>query len=257
MGYRIRYTKILTLRAWHPAFLGAVAGQVPVPAGTNLSLQERQDYLGYDLRRYLDIRPLPGAPDVVLRYGLRWAPNTQGGWLLGPDTFTVTDPLVRLTLGVYLRDPDFAARTDFGTPSLSGRVFHLTNAKLPLAATVDLTNGTGLQDSHFLPAGGYTVRFDQQPPGATATVQVRDPLGPGNPVRKTLSFPATNPPQTSYTLDLGDLPAAVYRFTSPQINSGNAVVGIRRAAPLLGIVTLQLADWIGSTFDIHFQPTNP
>ena len=108
MGFRIAYTKLFTLRAWHPDYLGTVSSAVPVPAGTTLTLQERQDYLGYDVRDYLDIRPLPGAPDVVDRYGLRWVRNTQGGWLLARDTFTITDPSVRLTLGVYLRDPAFA-----------------------------------------------------------------------------------------------------------------------------------------------------
>ena len=101
------------------------------------------------------------------------------------------------------------------------------------------------------------MRLDQTVPGTATTIQVRDPLRFGNPVLRTLSLPATEPGVTTYDLDLQDFPAGVYRFTGGNVAPVTLAVGVARQPDLLGLISLQLADWIGAAFDLHFQSLNP
>ena len=257
MGFRIGYTQLLTLRCWHPDFLGAVAGQVPVtPPAAGLTDQAREDYLAYDVRRLLDIRPTPVGRALLRRYGLRWVPSTQGGWLVVRDTFSVSDPAVRLQLGVYLRSPGFAAATNFGTGSLEGRRFHLTNATAAPATQLNLTTGN-LRDVHFFPSRGWQVTLPQLTPGTDGQVLLRDPLLAGNPVLRTLDLAGGPAGTDTYSFPIDGLPAGFYRFTGTNIDNVNLLLGFTEDPALLGVISLRLADWNGAAYDLHFQSANP
>ena len=256
MGFRIGYTKLLTLRCWHPDYLGSVAAQVPIAPATPLSVTERNDYLAYDLRPLLELRPTAPGEATLARYGLIWTPSTQGGWLLARDTFSTTDPTVRLQLGVYLRDPGFAGNTDFGIPSKEGRLFHLTNANAAAATEFDLTGGN-LRSVHYYDSSPPVVRLDQLTPGTDGQVLLRDPLLSGNPVLETFAVSGGEPATANYQLDLRNRPPGLYRFTGTNISNQTLAVGYTSDPALLGLVELQLADWAGSSFDLHFQSSNP
>ncbi|MCP9234664.1 hypothetical protein [Lewinella sp. JB7] len=256
MGFRIGYQKLLTLRCWHPDYLGAVASLVPVAATDPLSVSERNDYLSYDVRTLLDVRPTPAGEATLTRRGLQWKTSTFGGWMLAKDTYAETDPAVRLQLGVYLRDPRFAATTDFGVTTLEGRLFHLTNATAPASPTFELTGGN-LRSVHYVDSQSTHVRLPQVTAGTDGQVLVRDPLLAGNPVLRTVDVAGAAPDPTTYTLDLSDLPAGLYRFTGPNITNVNLLVGFRRDPALLGVIDLRLADWSGAAYDLRFQSSNP
>ena len=258
MGFQITYQKLLTLRCWHPDFLGSVADQVPIApaAAPTLTLAERGDYLAYDVRQLLDIRPTLAGKELLRRTGLVWTPSTFGGWLLSKDTYVEADPAVRLQLGIYLRDPSFAAATNFGVPSVAGRLFHLSNANDAVSATHELTGGD-LRAVHYVDSRDFQLSLPQVTSGEDSTVEVRDPLLTGNPVLRTIPVPAAAPDPHNYTLDLSDLPAGLYLFTGPNVTDATLLVGFTRDPALLGIIDLRLADWSGAALDIHFQSSNP
>lgn len=259
MGFRIAYTKLLTLRCWHPDYLGSVAGIVPaapVPTATDSKLTEINDYLSYDVRELLNIRPTEAGQALLKHRGLIWTPSTFGGWLLARDTFLEADPAVRLQLGVYLRDPGFAANTDLGVSSVEGRRFHLSNANEAAAPVLELTGGD-LRDVHYVDSRSHLLRLPQLTPDTAGQVLVRDPLLTGNPVLRTVEVVAADPDPHHYTLDLTGLPAGLYRFTGTNIDNTNVLVGFARDPALLGVIDLRLADWSGAAFDLRFQSSNP
>jgi hypothetical protein len=258
MGFQITYQKLLTLRCWHPDFLGSVADQVPIApaAAPTLTLTERGDYLAYDVRQLLDIRPTPAGHQLLSRTGLIWKASTFGGWLLAKDTYLEADPAVRLQLGIYLRDPQFAAATNFGVPSVAGRLFHLSNANAAVSNPHELTGGD-LRAVHYVDSRDFQLRLPQVTSATDSTVEVRDPLLTGNPILRTIAVVAAAPDPDRYTLDLSDLPAGLYRFTGSNVTNVNLLVGFTRDPGLLGVVDLRLADWSGAALDIHFQSSNP
>lgn len=256
MGFQIAYTKLQELRCWHPDFLGSVAGTVPIAPADTLTVVERQDYLSYDLREHLEIIPTEQGMAVLDRLGLRWANSTFGGWLLAEDAYVETDPAVRLQLGVYLRNPAFAAATDFGLTDQQGRLFHLSNANEAVSSELDLTNGD-LRAIHFVDSQGFQVRLPQQVNGTDSEISVRDPLLAGNPIVRTYQVVGGEPTTDHYLLELHDLPAGLYRFTGGNITATNLLVGFARRPALLGVIDLRLANWAGAAFDLHFQSSNP
>ena len=138
MAFQIRYETVLTLRCWHPAYLGEAAGLVPV-AGP-LTPRQEYDYLRYDLRPSLEIRPTTSGAAYLERRGLRWLPTTQGGFLVGPENFAEADGSQVLELGLFPTSGDFAARTDFGTNDINGRYFRLSNSGETPAALLNLND---------------------------------------------------------------------------------------------------------------------
>lgn len=256
MGFRIGYLKLLTLRCWHPDYLGSVAAQVPIAPADPLTVAEKNDYLAYDLRPLLDLRPTEGGAATLARYGLIWTPSNQGGWLLAKDTFTTVDPTLRLQLGVYLRDPGFAAATDFGIASKENQLFHLSNANLASVPELDLAGGN-LRSVHYFDSSSGVVQLTQTNPGTDGQVLLRDPLLPGNPVLETFEVAGGEPTTDTYRIDLRGRPSGLYRFTGTNITNQTVAVGFSSTPGLLGVVELQLADWAGSTFDLHFQSSNP
>ena len=255
MGFRIAYTKLLTLRCWHPNYLGSVASRVPVAPADTLSVAEKQDYLGYDVRRLLEIRPTPPGQAMLDRYGLLWVPTTLGGWLLGRDDFSSSDPTLSLQLGVFLQNPGFAAQTDFGDGAQVKRLFYLANANHPPAATHDLTAGN-LRGIHYVDSSAPVVRLPQLVPGTDSQVEVRDPLRFNNPVLETVPVAGGEPATDQYELDLRHRPAGLYRFTGANISNQNLAVGFNPFPDLIGVIELHLAAWSGSSFDLHFKSSN-
>ena len=92
MGFQITYDALCTLRCWQPAFLGSTP-PVPLAAGNadetmpfhlrfGLSPVQVRDYLSYDIRNYLDVRPTMAAAEMVQARGWRWLASTQGGSLV-------------------------------------------------------------------------------------------------------------------------------------------------------------------------------
>ena len=256
MGFRIGYTKLLTLRCWHPDFLGSMASQVPVAPSATLTVAEKNDYLSYDLRNLLELRPTVDGRATLDRYGLIWMPSTLGGWLLARDTFSTTDPRLRLQLGVFLRDPGFARATNFGVGTQENRIFYLTNANASPGPTLDLAGGN-LRLEHFRDSSSFTVRLAQTNPGTDSQVEIRDPLLFNNPVLETVAVAGGDPITDSYQLDLRGRRAGLYRFTGANITNRNIAVGFTAEPDLLGVIELRLADWAGSAFDLHFQSSNP
>ncbi len=252
MGFTITYQKLLTLRCWHPEFLRSVANLVPIAPATPLTLTERNDYLAYDVRRWLEIRPTEAGLAMLRRSGLIWTPSTLGGWLLANTTYVEADPSVRLQLGVYVRDPDFAAATNFGVSTVAGRLFHLTNANAGVVPEYDLTGGN-LRDVHYAGSQNFSVTLPQLAPGTDSQVQVRDPLVSGNPVLRTVSVAGSAPDPAVYSVDLSGLPAGLYRFTGLHIDNINLLVGFTGDPALLGVIDLRLADWSGAACDLNFQ----
>ncbi len=256
MGFRIGYLKLLTLRCWHPDYLGSAAPLVPVAPGDSLTVAENNDYLAYDLRQLLELKPTERGAATLKRYGLIWTPSTQGGWLLAKDTFSTTDPTLRLQLGVFLRDPGFAAATDFGVGTQEKSLFYLTNANETSAPEHDLTNGN-LRSIHYVESSPAIVRLSQNAPGTDSQVELRDPLLFNNPILETLTVSGGEPTTDHYQIDLRSRPAGLYRFTGLNVSNQNLAVGFTSTPGLLGVIELQLADWAGSTFDLHFQSSNP
>ncbi len=254
MGFQIGYRKLLTLRCWHPTYLGRMAGKVPHD-GSALTVAERQDYLRYDLRNLLDIFPTAAGAATLQRFNLRWVPSTLGGWLLAKDTFTPVDSGLRLQLGVALRDPGFAAATDFGISSRQGKLFYLSNAGAAPAPQHDLTDGD-LRAIHFENSQARQVRLSQLAPGTDGQVQLRDPLLAGNPVLRTLPVGGGAATTDHYLLELSTVAAGLYRFTGTNINNQNLVVGMTDRPELLGVIDLQLAGWVAAACDLHFKPSS-
>lgn len=256
MGFQIAYTKLLELRCWHPDFLGSVASMVPIAPADALTVNERKDYLRYDLREHLEIIPTEGGKELLKRLGLIWTRSTFGGWLLAKEAYVETDPTIRLQLGVYLRNPAFAAATDFDLTDQQGRLFHLSNANEAVATELDLTGGD-LRAIHFVDSQGFQVRLPQLVNGTDSEISLRDPLLSGNPVIRTYQATGGESTTDHYLLELHDLPAGLYRFTGSNITATNLLVGFARRPALLGVIDLRLADWAGSAFDLHFQSSNP
>jgi hypothetical protein len=256
VGFRIGYTQLLTLRCWHPDFLGAVAGAVPVAPADTLTVAEKQDYLRYDIRELIAIEPTGRGRAVLNRYGWRWAASTLGGWLLVPDTYVEPDPDVRLQLGVRLVDPRFATATDFGPPALEGQLFHLSNANATPAPAFELTGGN-LRQVHWQPSQGFRVTLQQNTPATDSQVDLRDPLLSGNPILRSYQVAGGEAGTTTYQLDLSDLPAGSYRFTGSNISPVTLSVGHAVRPGLLGTIDLRLAGWAGSSFDLRFASSNP
>jgi hypothetical protein len=258
MGFRIGYTQLLTLRCWHPGFLGSVAGRVPVAPTDTLTVEELQDYLSYDLREWIAIEPTAAGRATLDRYGWRWASSTLGGWVLVPDTYQEPAPEVRVQLGVRLVDPRFAAATNFGPASLEGQLFHLTNANASPAtdATLELTGGN-LRPIHYQPSQGFRITLQQNTPATDGQVDLRDPLLSGNPIIRSYPVAGGEAGTTTYQIDLTGIPAGSYRFTGTNINPITLSVGHALQPDLLGTIDLRLAGWSGSAFDIRFAPSNP
>lgn len=151
VAFRIGYGKLARLRCWHPAFLGLAvppAVELPLPPGAELTVAERRDLLGYDLRELIEIAPTPGGAAILHRYGLRWQPTPFGGWVIAPFGFTVTADAFRVPLAVRLLDHDFIDRTDFGAGDRTGRLFYLNNFGSPAVPSLDLAPG-GLDGAAF------------------------------------------------------------------------------------------------------------
>jgi len=256
VGFQIAYTKLLELRCWHPDFLGVVAGMVPIAPATALTITQRKDYLRYDVRDQLDIRPTERGTELLERLGLIWTQSTFGGWLLAKTAFAETDPAARLQLGVHLRNPAFAAATDFGLADRQGLLFHLTNATEAVAPELDLTNGD-LRSIHYATSQGAQVRLAQLVNGTDGEISLRDPLQAGNPIIRNYQVNGGEATTDHYLLDLSDVPAGRYRFTGTNITATNLLVGFARQPGLLGVIDLRLADWAGSAFDLHFKSSNP
>ncbi|PPK87928.1 hypothetical protein CLV84_0887 [Neolewinella xylanilytica] len=253
MAFRITYTKLLTLRCWHPDYLGSVAGQVPVADPGALSVAEQRDYLRYDLRPLLDLRPTEAGQATLDRYGLQWKRSTQGGWLLAQDSFSTTDPSVRLQLGVFLLDPGFAKKTNFGVATLERKLFYVTNANQPPVSGYVLTGG----NLPYLDSSPAVVRLAQTTPGTDSTVDLRDPFLFNNPILETFAVSGGEATTPEYQLDLRDRPAGRYRFTGANITNQNLAVGFGSIPDLLGVIELQLAGWAGFALDFHFTSSNP
>ncbi|THH39416.1 hypothetical protein [Neolewinella litorea] len=254
MGFRIGFTKWLTLRCWHPDYLRSMAGNVPVAPTDTLSTTQRNDYLRYDVRNLLDIRPTAHGAALLKRYSFIWTPSTLGGWLLARDTYDETDPGVRLQLGVYLRDPGFAAATDFGMSSVEGWLFHLTNATSAVTAEHELTGGN-LRSVHYLPSRDFTLTLPQLTPNTDSQVQLRDPLLTGNPILETIAVKAAAPSADEYRVEIMGRPPGLYRFTGSNITNQNILLGFTGDPTLIGVIDLRLADWDGAAFDLHFKPS--
>ena len=256
MGFRIGYTKLLTLRCWHPAYLGSMAGQVPVAPATTLTVAEKNDYLNYDFRNLLELRPTADGRATLDRYGLLWTLSTLGGWLLARDTFGTTDPGLRLQLGAYLRDPGFARATNFGAGAQEKKIFYLSNANETPEPEHDLTGGV-LRDLHYRDSSPFTVRLAQTNPGTDSQIEIRDPLRFNNPVLETVAVSGGDPTTDAYQLDLRGRRAGLYRFTGANITNQTLAVGFTAEPDLLGVIELRVADWADAAFDLHFQSSNP
>lgn len=253
MAFRIAYTKLLTLRCWHPDYLGSLAGQVPVADPASLSDPEQREYLRYDVRSLLDLRPTSGGQATLERYGLQWKRSTQGGWLLAKDSLAITDPTVRLQLGVFLLDPGFARTTDFGVVTQERKLFYVTNVGQTPVPEYELTDG----NLPYVDSSPAVVRLAQFSAGTDSTVDLRDPLQFNNPILESIAVSGGQATTTEYQLDLRDRPAGLYRFTGTNITNQTMAVGFGDMPDLLGVIELQLADWAGSAFDFHFNSSNP
>jgi len=264
MGFQITYDALCTLRCWQPAFLGSTP-PVPLAAGNadermpfhlrfGLSPVQVRDYLSYDIRNYLDVRPTMATTEMVRARGWRWLASTQGGSLVANNT--IAPPAgARLQLGVYLRDPRFIDHTDFDGPDgddeadTRGKRFFVTNAAVTGADFSFPTAADGLDERRFVGIRHSVFSLPKTPDG-NDPVTVRDPLGDGRVV-KTLDFSTTDPTLTTYPCDLSDLPPGLYQLEGNQIVNETTLIGFAGEAGLLGIVELDLH--IATAVDLHFK----
>jgi hypothetical protein len=278
MGFQIIYDALVTLRCWQPAFLGGVTTVPLVIADANapetdfltrynLSPRQLNDYLSYDIRQFLDIRPTERGAAILQRYGWRWLPGTQGGSLVAS---TALPPPVgsRLQLAVSIRDFRFREKTDFDGPDpnpapadpdqeteqIRGLVFFLTDQ--PVAGGGDYSipaAGVGLDETRFLPSYSRAFSLEKDSDG-NENIELRDPLQ-GDLLLKTLDFSQTEPDQPSYFLEFPELPAGLYRLSGARITDHYCLIGLAGTPGVLGIIELGVP--AAGPIDLHFKEKQP
>jgi len=264
MGFQIIYDALCTLRCWQPAFLGSTPA-VPLAAGNpdetvpfhirfNLNPVQVRDYLSYDIRNYLDIRPTAAGAELVKASGWQWLASTQGGSLVANNA--IAPPAgARLQLGVYLRDPRFIDNTDFDGPdagtdeATGGKRFFVTNATVTGGDFSFPAAATGLDERRFVGVQHSIFSLPKTADGSDP-VTVLDPLNGGRVV-KTLDFSATDPTLTTYPCDLSDLSAGLYQLEGNQIDNETTLIGFAGEAGLLGVVELTVPTV--NAVDLHFK----
>jgi hypothetical protein len=264
MGFQIIYDALCTLRCWQPAFLGTTPA-VPLAAGNpdetlpfhirfGLSPVQVRDYLSYDIRDYLDIRPTAAGTKMVKAAGWRWLASTQGGSLVANNAITPTAG-ARLQLGVYLRDPRFIDKTDFDGPDVGseedtrGKRFFLTNATVTGGDFSFPLANVGLDERRFVGVRHSVFSLSKTADG-NETVTVRDPLA-GGQVVKVLDFTLTDPTLPTYPCDLSDLPPGLYQLEGNQINNETTLLGFAGEAGLIGVIELTVPT--ATAVDLHFK----
>lgn len=273
MSFQIIYQSILTLRCWQTAFLGEVpivpltvadATAAPTAFRQRFGLSPRQlsDYLNYDIRRYLDIRPTDRSLSVLKQYGWRWLAGTQGGSLVASDAITLPSGS-SLQLAVSINDYRFREQTDFDGPDVDpapadpdqeteqirGKLFYVTDQTVAGANHSFPSAATGLDERWFLPSYGHLFSLEKNSNG-NEVIEIQDPLR-ANLLVKTLDYSEADPADPAYAIDLTSLPTGIYRISGTRIDDQLALIGFSTVPGLLGIIEMGIPS--AGPIDLHFK----
>lgn len=273
MSFQIIYESILTLRCWQTAFLGEVpavpltvadASAAPTAFRQRFGLSPRQlsDYLNYDIRRYLNIRPTDRSLSALQQYGWRWLAGTQGGSLVASDAIAPPSGS-SLQLAVSVNDYRFRERTDFDGPDadpgaadpdqekeqIRGKLFYVTDQTVTGADHYLPTAATGLDERWFLPSYGHVFTLEKNSDGNEA-IEIQNPLR-ANLLVKTLDYSEADPTDPAYAIDLTSLPTGIYRISGARIDDQLALIGFAAVPGLLGIIEMGIPS--AGPIDLHFK----
>ncbi len=254
MAFQISYRTVLELSIWHHHFLDPVAGPIFTPPPTVVSPEQTRLLLEYDVRNFFKIQPTQESRETIKQLGLIYQNTNRGCLIAAKDSYTESDPGVKVSFVIAVTDSEFFNYTNFDFNEIGDQIFYLTNFGLPPPAPrtllTDAAGNPHLRDIHRNVWRPRILRMDQMIPG-TANVDVFD-LNTSLP-DQVLALEIENalgqPP--AYEIDCRSLREGFYRLESPNITNSEFFLGLENRGGILGVIEFYLENLNNAQYDIR------
>jgi hypothetical protein len=258
MAFSIAYNKVFDVSVWHDHFLAPGPADTFTPPPVSADAERLRPY---ESARFLSFHPSNEALKVLSDKGLIFKTNRYGCLVAKKASFAETNPAVKVTLLAKLRDPDFLNYTALGfdlTNRRKGKIVYLYNKGLVPdgAGRINLSRSGGnfvTIAQNLFDWQTRLVRLPQLVPGTNTTVQVFDATQAVPTLVMTI-VANSGPDQPEYELDCRSLPAGLYRFEAPNLNTSTLYLGQEsESGETLAVIDIFLASVSNVKFDIRFN----